>query len=280
MSSGSPFRQAAKPGDASRLLSVIARAEAILGGEEGLEVEDADALERRLLDLAGSAGQVEVCARRARRARGRWRAGCARGCGADRRRCRAGRAGPRPTTAPARAWRRRRSGAPRAARRRSAAPRAGAPRRCPACRSRSPPRRAGAAIRSPSWPQSASPLRQSSAVHFACSSGVRPCAGASPSSIQGRKSAGCSSGKVSSRLPRSPFGSMTMAGMPSIAASSSSAMHRPVLPLPVMPTQTRVGGQVLGVVEDRLVGDLGRALGAGRLQAAAEVEGTQLFVDT
>ena len=45
-------------------------------------------------------------------------------------------------------------------------------------------------------------------------------------------------GNVSSRLPRSPLGSMTIAGMPSIAASSSSARHRPVLPLPVMPTQT------------------------------------------
>ena len=32
--------------------------------------------------------------------------------------------------------------------------------------------------------------------------------------------------------------SMTIAGIPSIAASSKRAMHRPVLPLPVMPTQT------------------------------------------
>ncbi len=36
----------------------------------------------------------------------------------------------------------------------------------------------------------------------------------------------------------SPFGSITSAGMPSSAASSSSEMHSPVLPLPVMPTQT------------------------------------------
>ena len=33
-------------------------------------------------------------------------------------------------------------------------------------------------------------------------------------------------------------GSMTSAGMPSSAASSSSEMHRPVMPLPVMPTHT------------------------------------------
>ena len=45
-------------------------------------------------------------------------------------------------------------------------------------------------------------------------------------------------GNVSSRFARSPLGSMTIAGMPSIAASSSRAMQRPVLPLPVMPTQT------------------------------------------
>ena len=36
----------------------------------------------------------------------------------------------------------------------------------------------------------------------------------------------------------SPFGSMAMAGMPSMAASSSSERQRPVLPLPVMPMQT------------------------------------------
>ena len=47
-----------------------------------------------------------------------------------------------------------------------------------------------------------------------------------------------SCGNVSSRLPRSPLGSMAITGTPSIAASSMSARHSPVLPLPVMPTQT------------------------------------------
>ena len=46
------------------------------------------------------------------------------------------------------------------------------------------------------------------------------------------------SGKVSSRLEMSPLGSMTSAGTPSMAASSSSARQRPVFPLPVMPKHT------------------------------------------
>ncbi len=33
----------------------------------------------------------------------------------------------------------------------------------------------------------------------------------------------------------SPFGSITSAGMPSMAASSNRSMQSPVLPLPVMP---------------------------------------------
>ena len=36
----------------------------------------------------------------------------------------------------------------------------------------------------------------------------------------------------------SPLGSMAITGTPSIAASSITDRHRPVLPLPVMPTQT------------------------------------------
>ncbi len=36
----------------------------------------------------------------------------------------------------------------------------------------------------------------------------------------------------------SPLGSMAMTGMPSMAASSSSVRQSPVLPLPVIPTQT------------------------------------------
>jgi hypothetical protein len=65
-----------------------------------------------------------------------------------------------------------------------------------------------------------------------------PLRAASAGSIQGWNSAGERPGKASIRFEMSPFGSMTSAGMPSSAASSSSETHRPVLPLPVMPTQT------------------------------------------
>jgi hypothetical protein len=57
-------------------------------------------------------------------------------------------------------------------------------------------------------------------------------------STQGSKSLPRSSGKVSSRLPMSPLGSMAMTGIWSIAASSIRSMPRPVLPLPVMPMIT------------------------------------------
>ncbi len=65
-----------------------------------------------------------------------------------------------------------------------------------------------------------------------------PCGAPRRRSPRARSPAGASAGKVSSRLPRSPLGSMRMAGTPSRAASSSRARHRPVLPEPVMPTQT------------------------------------------
>jgi hypothetical protein len=61
---------------------------------------------------------------------------------------------------------------------------------------------------------------------------------ASSGLIQGWKSSGRRSGKVSSRLVMSPLGSMMIIGTWSIAASSIRSMHRPVLPLPVIPTQT------------------------------------------
>ncbi len=93
-------------------------------------------------------------------------------------------------------------------------------------------------MRAPSSPHSARPFFQSSACCFANSSGVTPLRAASSSLIHGRKSAGARSGNVSSRLQRSPLGSIRIAGTPSIAASSMSERQRPVLPLPVMPTHT------------------------------------------
>ena len=94
------------------------------------------------------------------------------------------------------------------------------------------------AIRSPSCPHSASPFAHSAACWAAYSSTDTPLRRASSGFTQGRKSSGRRRGKVSSRLPRSPFGSITIAGTPSMAASSSRQRHRPVFPLPVIPTHT------------------------------------------
>ena len=76
------------------------------------------------------------------------------------------------------------------------------------------------------------------AVFSANSSGVLPFLAASSSLIQGLKSEGSKSGKLSIKFEMSPLGSMTIAGMLSIAASSRIEIQRPVLPDPVMPSTT------------------------------------------
>ena len=93
-------------------------------------------------------------------------------------------------------------------------------------------------MRAPSSPHSARPFDHRSAVWAANSSGETPACAASDSSIHGRKSSGFRSGNSSSRFARSPFGSTITAGIPSSTASSISATHSPVLPEPVIPTQT------------------------------------------
>ncbi len=65
-----------------------------------------------------------------------------------------------------------------------------------------------------------------------------PSRAAAPSSTHGRKSAARSAGNAKARFARSPLGSITSAGTPSIAASSSSDTPRPVFPLPVIPMIT------------------------------------------
>ena len=109
---------------------------------------------------------------------------------------------------------------------------------CPACRARTPPQRAAArCARRPAptrrGPSTISPLRRRQTPRRSGRPGAprrhRPTA---------RNPPAASFGKVSSRLPRSPFGSIAMTGMPSIAASSIRPMPRPVLPLPVMPAIT------------------------------------------
>ena len=93
-------------------------------------------------------------------------------------------------------------------------------------------------MRSGATPHDARPSRHFVASCSANASGVEPARCASPSLIHGRKSVGRSSGNVSARLVRSPFGSMISAGTPDSSASSSSTTPRPVLPDPVMPTIT------------------------------------------
>ena len=93
-------------------------------------------------------------------------------------------------------------------------------------------------MRSPDWPLAARPSAHFRAVFSARASSVVPSRFAASGSIHGRKSEGARFGNERSTLARSPFGSMTSVGMPSRAASSIRPIRRPVLPLPVMPTQT------------------------------------------
>ena len=62
-----------------------------------------------------------------------------------------------------------------------------------------------------------------------------PSRAAASAFTHGRNEAAERSGNVRRRFARSPFGSIAMAGTPSMAASSSRPMARPVFPLPVMP---------------------------------------------
>ncbi len=76
------------------------------------------------------------------------------------------------------------------------------------------------AIRSGPWSHDSRPVRHSSAVSAASSSTDFPSLRAWASSIHGAKSAGRSSGNVSSRLVMSPLGSRISVGMPASSASS------------------------------------------------------------
>ena len=227
MSSGSPSSQAAKPGEASRLFSRIASSKRSFGGKNDSRSITPTCVERRRLDLLDQRRQVEVAARAARRAsRSVATAGCARGCGSGRRRCRA--APSRPVAVPLDAL-------ARAARRPRASAGGGA-----ANELEDRDRHAGAAAgrvdrevgrvaqpldaRRRPGPSRPGPSSRARPVAAANSSGVMPLrAGVVFVRPTARKSSARSSGNVSSRLPRSPLGSMTIAGMPSIAASSSSA---------------------------------------------------------
>ena len=93
-------------------------------------------------------------------------------------------------------------------------------------------------IRCLSIPQFNNPVFHVSETCCAYSFGVNFFRRASSGLIHGSKSVGCSSGKCSKWLVMSPFGSIIIAGTLSMAASSSKHIHRPVFPLPVIPTHT------------------------------------------
>ncbi len=86
-----------------------------------------------------------------------------------------------------------------------------------------------------SWPKDSIPFFHFSAVSLANSSMLKFLFCAAMGSIYGKKSEGLMFGKSKQRLPISPFGSITMAGILSIAASSIIPIPSPVFPDPVIP---------------------------------------------
>ena len=149
-----------EPGRGQQVVQRHRQREPLLGGKKRLEVER----RRPCRTAASGSARIRPARSRSRPARQALvedvrRAGCARGCGAGRRRCRAAPAGPRRAAA----IRSRSASAsldqrPAAARRTIAASRAAVRRCCRACRSRCRPRRASRLMRAPSWPHSARPF--------------------------------------------------------------------------------------------------------------------------
>ena len=80
-------------------------------------------------------------------------------------------------------------------------------------------------------------------------------------------------GNVSSRLPRSPFGSMAITGTPSIAASSMSDEAEAGLAAAGHADADRVGDEIARVVEDRL----SRAVLVVEVVLATEIEEAELL---
>ena len=175
----------------------------------------------------------------ARRGRGRSRAGCARGWRSDRRRSPGAPAAPRPPR-PTRSryasrladqGRRRRGERPEDRQRQPGA-------RCPACRSPGRRRRGTARSAPRPGPSRPAPPARSRPSARRTARARAPCGPPRRDRPRAGSPRRAARGRSSSRLPRSPLGSIAITGMPSIAASSSSDRHSPVLPLPVIPTQT------------------------------------------
>ena len=93
--------------------------------------------------------------------------------------------------------------------------------------------------------------------------------GASASLTHGRKLAGARSGKTSARLPMSPFGSSTSAGMPASSASSIRHDGEARLARARHADDDAVGREVAGADDD----PVGARLARLRVEREAEVEG-------
>ena len=273
-----PRVQAAKPGDASRLLSAQRERRALLRREERLEVEHADALERRLLDLRGSA-RARSRSRPSRQARSSKRReqdvlAAAQRIGVD-----ADAAPSRPETAPCDALAQRvvvRRAAPAAARANERSSESGRPARdCPACRSMRSAAPAKRAMRSRRpGPTRRARSRQRSADRRRVLVGRAARArGARRRRSTGGSPAARSSGKVSSRLPRSPFGSIAIDRDAVDRGLLEQRDREAGLAAAGHADDHGVGRQVLRVVEQRLVEAIARreveARGRGRRRRAS-----------
>ena len=151
--------------------------------------------------------------------------------------------------------------------------RAAGRRCCPACRSRSRRRRAAARCARRPGPSPPGPASRARPAAPRSRPALSPLRRASSSLIHGRKSSGAQSGNVSSRLPRSPLGSMTIAGnavdrrlfeQREAEAGLAAAGHADA---------DGVRHQVLGVVEQQVARGAcrrpGRTAGRGRRRRAS-----------
>ena len=274
MSSGSPSIQPAKPGRGQQVVELHGQLGAVLGREERLQIDRADAFERRRLDLPDQAGQVEVLPLAPGRVEQLARAEYARGCGSDRHRCPPGPAG-REAAATMRS--RSRSSSARdlaAAEHRTNAARTTAGRHSSrACRSPLSAASRNRAMRSPSWPHSASPSRQRLAVCAASSSGVISFRPASALVDPGTKVAGPQFGKRQQQVAQVSLG---VDGDGRNAVDGGFFQQRQAqarLAAAGHADADGVRGQVLGVVEDQVLS----GLALGQVVFAAEVEKRRVF---
>ncbi len=203
-----PPSRPAKPGDASRLLSRIASSKRSLAGKNDSR-SSTPTRSNGGLWIRGSAPPRSRSRPSRQRGRAASRAGCARGCGSGRRRSRAGRAGSVTVVA----IRSRSSVAVLEQRRRRRGERAqtieiGMPGvAARACRSRTrPPRAAGGCARRPG-PTRRAPCATARPAPRRTRRASGPCARASSSSIQGRKSLGARApGRSAAGCPGRPWG--------------------------------------------------------------------------